>query len=1141
MMWAQWWLVMAGAWVTMPAWAAPGGAETEAVLGESELERAVEIDKEVVRLFGERKVAEAMLLAKESLAIRRAAPGDHRTDVASSLNNLAAIHQASGDFPGARPLYEESLAIRREVLGEEHIDVAVSLNNLAALVASQGDLREARRLYEQSLATTRGAVGDAHPRVAQTLFNLAGVVKSQGDFADAAALFEQSLEIWRTADGATQINVATGMHGLAQVRAAQGDFTGARPLFEQSLEIWRAELGEQHPTVAKSLTALGGLHFGRGDYRRSQELYEEALAISRAAYGDQHPDVALSLGNLAIVHKKLGNYEVARSLHEQCLAIQRVVFGEEHFAVARSLDFLAALLQEQGDSASARPLFERSLEIRRASLGEGHVSVAHSLNNLAHLFLAEGEYGRARPLYERSLEIRRGALGEQHVDVASSLNNLANLAQSQGDYPGSRRLSEQSLDIRLAVLGEEHPSVAGSLNSLASLLSATGDHAAALPLYERSLSVLRAAYGEEHIEVASTLNNLAGAVAMLGDLDRALLLYEQSLAIGRGLLGEEHPSVGKSLHNLAGVHRKQRDYAGARQLFDQSLAIKRATLGEEHPEVAIGLFHLAGLLQDQGEHAEARSLYEESLAIRTKRLDLLTTLSDREGAEYLASVRRFLSHWFATYDGAEDAKVGWRHLLSWKGAGTLRLLERAHTARAATGEAMTALQDLTKTRRALAAEVYATYDPERAEARKARIQSLTEDKERLERSLGRATEDDDIHQQASPSAEAVCAQLSPGTVLIDIFRYETSERAAYLAFVATPECRVTRVELGDAEELDTSVARWRRLLVGALENPLASARASAAGRQVADRVWPQLGPHLEGAEAVWLVPDGGLTALPWAALPVDGERLLVEEVEIQILPTAGAVLAPESRLGSGLLTLAGVAYGDPDVSPAPCLDEPFGPLAATRAESEGIVDIWRRKQRREHITRLQDSSASEAEFSSAAPGNRVLHLATHGFFASERCRSAAGASDGVGMNPMLLSGLVLAGANDAHDPLADEDGYLTAEEVAGLDLRGAELVLLSACETGLGTTRPGEGVMGLQRGFALAGAGSVVMSLWSVPDEETSELMQRLVRQALSRKRLQPAAALRDAQLAALESNRREYGEPSAQTWAAWVVSGHGR
>lgn len=215
----------------------------------------------------------------------------------------------------------------------------------------------------------------------------------------------------------------------------------------------------------------------------------------------------------------------------------------------------------------------------------------------------------------------------------------------------------------------------------------------------------------------------------------------------------------------------------------------------------------------------------------------------------------------------------------------------------------------------------------------------------------------------------------------------------------------------------------------------------------------------------------------------------------------------------------------------------FSDLPGTSTEAERVASAFSKRHRREEVTLLAGFEAGEAAVAAAMAGSGLVHLATHGFFATGRCHSVLASSEALGFNPMLLSGIVLSGANDPPDD--GEDGMLTAEEVVGLDLRGVDLVVLSACDTGLGEVQSGEGVMGLRRAFAAAGAQSMVMSLWGVPDVPTVDLMAALYRDYGHKKRHLPAAdALRRAQLEMLENNRRVHGEGRPGEWAAFIAVG---
>ncbi|MEQ8787233.1 MAG: CHAT domain-containing protein, partial [Pirellulaceae bacterium] len=347
--------------------------------------------------------------------------------------------------------------------------------------------------------------------------------------------------------------------------------------------------------------------------------------------------------------------------------------------------------------------------------------------------------------------------------------------------------------------------------------------------------------------------------------------------------------------------------------------------------------------------------------------------------------------------------------------------------------------------------------------------------------------------------------------------------------------------------------------------------------------WEPLEPLLEGKKLVLVSPDGALGKLPLAALPgKEPGTYLLEERNLAVI-TAPQILPellsnkPARQVAGNLLLLGGVDYDDrsdklaantprkafPGRRAPRDAEATFTPLDGSRGEMYSIKEMYRNIFGEDGIVALEGSAASEEQVRAEAPRHLYLHLATHGFFASERFRLALDRSvsdgplpDGLlnrqsisGYNPGLLSGIALAGANKP-DP-DHQDGILTAEEVQSLDLRGVDLAVLSACETGLGKKAGGEGLLGLQRSFQLAGARTVVASLWKVDDVATRDLMERFYRN-LWEHDMGKLEALREAQLwmfrerghrglKLLDDEDADRRRLPPYYWAAFVLSGDWR
>ena len=1023
-------------------------------------------------------------------------------------------------------------------------------------VALQTQMRELHRAERYAEAAALGAdivdirretLGERHKLVAASLFFLAKTRDAQGDKTGARRLYEESIDIWREALGPRHANVAAGLNRLGILLENVGDYPAAQRAFEENLDIRREALGPRHVGVTNIMNRLASVLEIQGDYAAARALYEECLDIRREAHGSRHVDVATSLNNLAILLRRQGDFNRARPLLEESLAISREVRGARHVEVAASLNNLASVHEGLGEYQTARLLYEESFDIFREAFGKGHPRSALTLHNLANVLYILGDHAAARPLFEESVQRLREALGPRHLHVGGALNNLARVLEAQGDYSAARPLLEEAIDIARDALGPRHPTLPVFMSRLAGVLEADGDHASARAMLEESLAIQREALAPGHPDVALGLGALASMLRAEGDYTGAEALYEESLEALRDTLGARHPHFAATLGHLGVLHGEQREYAAARALLEESLDILRETHGPEHPEVAKSLGHLASVLEAQGDIDAARSIRTEALAITEDRLSLLDALSEREALAYLESTRGTLDSWLAVHDALEQPELAWTHTLRWKG--TLSARQRDARAFATldpdTAAARSALMDV---RRDLARHAFAEVAPGEREAHREKLAALSTRAEQLERALLASSAEfrrTRALELATPSD--LCAALPEDTALVDFLRIARGDgEAGYLAFAMSDGCTVHRVDLGLAQPIDDAVADWRAVL--SAPSALGS-RIDTRGAALFERLWAPLAPVLDDTSRVLVIPDGSLAAVPFAALPQADGRYLLEDFYTGYLDRANDLLLPGSEVeASGALILGGVDFDaggsddeeDTDIRSAlaPCV-EAFDPLPGTVREAEDLARRWRRSRRKDPLVTLEGGQATEAAVSAALQGKAVAHLATHGFFAtSAGCHSRLEGTGGVGYDPMLLSGLAVAGANRPVDPFASEDGILTAREVASLDLSGTGLVVLSACETGIGEVRSGQGVLGLRRAFAISGVQTLVMTLWSVGDDEAATLMDGLYDRVVHRRPLPAGEALREAQLEVLRDNREALGEARPGAWAAWVASG---
>ncbi len=1073
-----------------------------------ELAEADSLHKKLIALHEEGHYAEAIELGERVLDARRRILGDRHRDTANSLYLLALLKLALGDYARAQSLFDEALAIQKETLGELHPDYALTLNNLAYLYQAKDNYTRAESLYRQALAIRKELLGESHPDYAASLHNLASLLQAKGDFAQAEPLQVHVCQILKDALGEDNPRYAASVTNLAYLYKAQGDFARAEPLFRKSLQINKNAIGEHHPEYAISLNNLAMLYQSLGDYAQAETLAQQVSQILKESFGQQHPDYATSLNNLAGLYQDQGDYARAEPLYQQALEIRRIALTEKHRDFAASLNNVARLLDDQGDYARAELLYRQALEIWKDALGEGHPDYARGLNNLANLYVAQSDYARAEPLFQEALEIWKSGLPATQLGYATVLHSLVMLYQSQADYAKAESLQREAMDILKGVQGEEHP-----------------DHAT-------------------------------------------------------------------GLHNLAAIYQAQGDYARAEELFRQSMEIRKHALGEQHPAYATSLYNRAILLADLERAAEGVPLalaalaiesdaLESSAAVQSERQQLIMASNLAGHASSLLSLGKLSS---ASGDDLYAAllPLKGRVLIRQRAMRQIRRELAQHPDSPAT-QALLALADRTRELDRLSKF---TPSPGELDSHRQRLGELTLQIESLQKTLAAKNAEfrkSQVQAQLTPSELA--ARLPADTALVDMRGYNQylphdAQHAIgrwdkqYAAFVLRPGKPASVVWLGAADPIHAAIDEWRKQLDG---RP-----GDEAGQTLRRLLWEPIEPVLGDATTVLTSPDVALHKIPWSALPgrTPGSYLIEERTFATI---AAPLLLPEllDRAEQGEATPVLLAIGDVDYGSDAGVIElaanarsysaarngddlwNWAPLANTRVEVVSIDDTFRRAFRGASSFSLREAEATEQAFRGAAPQATFLHLATHGYFAPEKLLSIFSATraderglglymkdDVSGWHPGLLSGIVLAGAN--LPAAADhDDGVLTALEVSELDLSGVELVTLSACETGLGRTAGGEGVLGLQRAFQLAGARSTVASLWKVPDDATRALMIEFY-ENLWRKKMSRAEALRQAQLTMLREGVKRGATPDDDHpadgnrlppyyWAAFVLGGEWR
>ena len=890
------------------------------------------------------------------------------------------------------------------------------------------------------------------------------------------------------------------------------------------------------------------------------------------------------------------------ALEQYALRIKLAALGPDHPEVARSVEVLGLLASHSGRSADAIPLFERALAIQERAHDPEHLEVARALGALANVLVISGEYDRAKAYLERALAIYERKLGAEALEVGTILNSLGNAQSNMRDTVRARASYERAIAIAVKALGPDNPEVARRQYNLARVLMQGNDYVAARPLLERALVTREKTLGPDHMLVGATLWRLGQLEQYTGHHERAMELLQRSLAIRERALGPDNPDVALSLVTM-GAFELTDHPAAAESLYDRALAIDLKAFGPNHTRTVDLWLGLSSVKLARADTADALvdALRAQEGYLGYLR-NVLPGLPEPRALEVsrLRAVGLGLALPLVAARGigvevmrAWDAEIQSRAIVLDEMAARHRLLDSSQRPEIVRLAAL-----LAAVQQKLATLTVRGASGGRSREYLALLDSLGRAREDAERELALSSpllRRECVTHRAG--YDSVAAALPPGSALVAYARF-TYNAPDYYAFVLRPgRGQPVLVDLGPLAAVDSLVRAWRTDVGRPPANGGdATALETSPGAALRRLVWDPLRTLIGGAQRVFVVPDGALSLVSLATLPDGhGGYLLESGPLLHYLSAERDLVAPDDTgaRDDTLLAMGGPAFDDGSsfaaLAPgragaagaragqatyrggrANCSDFAslrFAALPATRAEAADVVALWNRRvatpgmshrARAAALSRaiqLTGAEASEASFKARAPRAGALHLATHGFFLASNCAAPAtgrgiglpaedaGGAQGAGSpaSPLQLSGLVLAGAN--HRDIAgpgEEDGILTAEEIASLDLSGIHWAVLSACDTGTGEVLAGEGVLGLRRAFSVAGAHTLIMSLWSVEDAPAQAWMHSLYEARLLRHR-DTAESVREASLGVLAARRSLGLSTHPFYWGAFVAAGDWR
>lgn len=1019
------------------------------------------------------------------------------------LNKEGEEYYYKSEYQKAKETFIKGIAAAEKEFGKNHASYATACDNLAFINSMLGDYKVAEGLFLESKSIRERVIGKSHPDYATTCVNLADVYNAEGRYAEAEKLYLEAEAVFKKATGETSIEYALVINNLAGLYFVLGDYAKTESLYLKARDIWSTLNGKESADYATACNNLGNVYQQMGDYPRAEASYLEALRITAIVSGKEDPVYATYSNNLGDVYREQEELFKAEALTLRALEIRNRVLGAAHPLTAQSSLNLGLIYQDMGQYAKAEQYMMKGRQGYVDAVGKGNVEYGAACNLMGGLYRVLGNYAKAEEMFLEGIAVFARALGEEHSDYAQACNDLAGFYRSQGRFAEAETLYRKALAVRKKIYGSNHPSYGATCNNLGLLYYDMRQYDKVEPLYKESLDIILRQFGTHDAAYGRNRNNMGQLYAMEGRSAEA-----------EPLLMEAKQNYGESL-------------------------------GKDHPDYAQVNNNLANFYVSTGRYAMAEPLFNEVKDYQLKQIERnFKSLSENEQLMYYQSIKSTINGYSAfavRYYPQKPAVAGELYdlRLATKGLifrGTVKtrrkVLESGDTTLIRKLETTLALRNYL-------AKVYRMPLTERAK-KNIDLKALEERANAMEKELNEQASRlgiSGLEEEQPIRWMDVKGKLGKKEAAVEIIRIQTTRDTLYAALVVRPgdQANPELIRLGHPKSLE---GRDMNLYRNSIMNLVDDDRSY-------DAFWRPLSEKLKGVKKVFISADGIYHQINLSTLknPKTG-RYLGDEVTIQVVGSTRDLVGNTKSSPPGKVGLFGFPsyQGEQSAettdksfaSPIPggewsrYVDTQTGSVPTLPGTREEVYAIQRLLQGHQVSGELYTGDKASESQLKATRDPRILHIATHGFFLPGVTNS------GLGSNPLLRAGLLLADCERAlrgyRIPEGEEDGILSAYEAMNLFLDGTDLVVLSACETGLGEIQNGEGVYGLQRAFQQAGARAVVISLWKVDDATTELLMTNFYSHFLK------SGDKLMAMTAAQKAVRARFPQP--YNWGAFVLTG---
>lgn len=1010
----------------------------------------------------------------------------HFTSKAQSwqeMNDSSLAYRENGEYDIALKWAQQALSQAEIEFGKNDTNYVFTLGTIAEMYFLQSNFDSSIYYGNMWLSLSREIYKTDHPQLAKSISWMSYFYNTVGDYQNAEPLAIESLEMTKRIYKTDHPDIAVDILNLAVFYSSMGNFSKAEKYFNESLEMNRRLFNTDHQNLAICINYLANFYNTRGDYNKAEQFYTESLEMYRRLFKTDHPDLAFSMIGMAEIYNFRGDFNKAEQLYIEALEMVRRIFITDNPQLAFSISSTANFYTSRGDYKKAEPLYIESLAMIRRLYNTDHPEIAITLNNMAGFYTEISNYTKAEPLYLESLEMYRRIYKTDHPDLGMIINNTGQFYLSINELKKAEQYLIEALEMSRRIFTTDNPNLAMIINNVSIIYSKNGDSA------------------------------------------KAESLQIEALEMKRRLFKTDHPDLAMSIQNLAVFYHERGNTAKAEPLFIEALDMHRSVFKGDHPDLANTLKWMAAFYNGMGRYAEAEPFLIEALKVYQNMLNnYFPSLSEKEKKQFWKTVsntfEQFNKFGVDRYSANPSISCNMYDIqLYTKGLlfnSTSKIKNRIMNSKDSV--LIENFKELTD-KKELLVKLYSMTQNERIKKgfNLDSIEKVTND---LEKKLSLKSElFTQSYEKKKVNWKSIQTLLKPDEAAVEVIRFSYKDKKsladtinyAFLIVTDQSEEHPELVLIKDGNKLENEYYKEYRQNIKNKKKDLKSF----------SRYWGQLHEKLKGYKKIFFSADGIYNKLnPSTFMKPDG-KFMLEEQDIQQINSTKDILIGfyQTKQESNIYNSA-VLIGNPNFSLSESMvretskkikgqssddkDEELvasirgielNRLPGTEKEIKDIEKFLKDK-RWEIKSYLGDMALKTAVKTATNP--RVLHIATHGMFLEDvkldNKETFGFETQKVVENPLLRSGLFFTGADnyiksDIEKPTGDENGLLTAYEAMNLNLDKTELVVLSACETGLGDVQNGEGVFGLRRAFQQAGAKTIVMSLWSVSDKATQELM----------------------------------------------------